>query len=77
MPAVSTQCIVGTEKYPDSWDFLKYKSDDYSQGCDQVKNGFRALIEDDVVQPYISYEESRTTNDGKDNGYNLYVFVIN
>ena len=41
-----------------------------------MKEGFRALTKDDVVQPYISYEDFRTSNDGKDNGYKIYVIHI-
>ena len=34
-----------------------------------MKEGFRALTKDDVVQPYKSYEDFRTSNnDGKDIG---------
>ena len=32
MPVTSAQCVVGSEKYPDSGIFLNYDDDDYSQG---------------------------------------------
>ena len=28
----SAQCIIGTERYPDSGNLVKYNDDDYSQG---------------------------------------------
>ena len=31
-PVTSAQCIIGTEKYPDSALFLNYNDDDYNQG---------------------------------------------
>ena len=76
LPVLSAQCVFGTEKYTDSGIFSNYSSDVYSQGYDWVKEGFRALTKDDIVQPYKSYEDFRKSNDGKDNGYNLYVFDI-
>ena len=37
MPVSSAQCIIGTEKYPDSSTLLNYDDDDYSQGYGQIK----------------------------------------
>ena len=34
----STQCIIGTEKYPDSGILLNYNNDDYSQGYGPIKS---------------------------------------
>ena len=77
LPVVSAQCIIGTEKYPDAGVLLNYVDDDYSQGNHQIKEAFRALTKDDILQPYISEADFRTSNAAaNDVGYNLYVFDI-
>ena len=77
LPVVSAQCIVGTEKYPDTGILLNYDDDDYSQGYHQIKEAFRASTKDDILQPYISDDNFRTSNAAViDNGCNLYVFDI-
>ena len=44
LPVVSSQCIIGTKKYPDSSILLSYDDDDdYIQGYAQIKEAFRAL----------------------------------
>ena len=65
------------EKYPDARTLLKYDDDDYSQGYSQIKEAFRALTKDDILQPYISDHDFRCSNIRVDIiGYNLYVFDI-
>ena len=77
LPVVSAQCIIGTEKYLDAGILLNYDDDDYSQGYHQIKEAFRALTKDDILQPYISEAEFRTSSvAANDIGYNLYVFDI-
>ena len=77
LPVVSAQCISGTEKYPDASIVLNYDDDDYSQGYSQIKEAFRALTKDDILQPYISDDIFRTSNVRADDiGYNLHVFDI-
>ena len=75
-PVTSAQCIIGTEKYPDSGILLNYDGDDYNQGYGQIKEAFRALTKDDILQPYISDRDFRSSNNNNDIGYNLYVFDI-
>ena len=76
-PPVSTaQCIIGTEKYPDSAILLNYNDDDYSQGYGQIKEAFKALTKDDILQPYISEHDFRSSNDGNNIGYKIYAFDI-
>ena len=71
------QCVIGTEKYPDASIILNYDDDDYSQGYHQIKEAFKALTKDEVLQPYISEEDFRTSNvRAVDVGYILYVFDI-
>ena len=53
LPVVSAQCIIGTDKNPDSGVLLNYDDHDYSQGFTQIKEALRALTEDDILQPYI------------------------
>ena len=73
-PVTSAQCIIGREKYPDSAISINYNYDDYSQGYGQIKEAFKALTKDDILKPYISENDFRSTNNGDDIGYNLYVF---
>ena len=76
LPTTSAQCIISTEEYPDSAIFLNYDDDDYNQGYGLIKEAFKALTNDDVLEPYISELDFRTSNDGNNIGYNLYVFDI-
>ena len=77
LPVVSAQCIIGTEKYPDAGILLNYDDDDYSQGYHQIKEAFKVLTKDDILQPYISEDNFRTSNvAANDIGYNLYIFDI-
>ena len=76
LPVISCQAIVGTEKYPDSGKVLNYDDDDYSQGCHQTKEAFKALTKDDILQPYISDDDHRSSNGGVEICYNLYVFDL-
>ena len=77
LPVVSAQCVIGTEKYPDTGILLNHDDDDYSQSYHQIKKAFKALTKDDILQPYISEEDFRTSNvRAADVGYNLYVFDI-
>ena len=77
LPVVSAQCSFGTEKYSDAGILLNYDDADYSQSYHQIKKAFKALTKDDILQPYISEEDFRSSNiAANDIGYNLYVFDI-
>ena len=77
LSVVSVQCIIGAEKYPDAGFLLNYDDDDHSQGYHQIKEAFKALTKDVVLQPYISEADFRSSNAAaNDVGYNLYVFDI-
>ena len=54
LQVVSAHCSIGTDKYPDSAIILNYGDDDYSQGYHQIKEAFKALTKDDILQPYKS-----------------------
>ena len=75
-PVTSAQGIIGTEKYPDSGILLNYNDDDYSQGYGQIKEAFKALTKDNLLQPYISEHDFRSSNNGDSIGYNIYAFDI-
>ena len=75
-PVTSAQCMIGTEKYPDSAILLNYNDADYSQGYGQSKEAFKALTRDDIFQPYLSDYDFRSSNKGNDIDCNLYVFDI-
>ena len=72
----SAQCIIGTEKYPDSGILLNYNDDGYSQGYGQITEAFKALTKDNILQPYTSEHDFRSSNDVNDIGYNIYAFDI-
>ena len=76
MPVTSAQCIIGTEKYPDSAVLLNYDDDDYSQGYGQIKEAFKALTKDDILLPYIGEDDFRSNINGNNIGYNIHVFDI-
>ena len=77
LPVASAQCIIGTEKFPDAGVLLNFNDDDYAQVYHQIKQAFKALTKDDILQPYISEEGCRSSNAAaNDVGYNLYVFDI-
>ena len=77
LPVISAQVVIGTERYPDSSILLNYDDDDdYSQGYGQIKEAFRALTKDDKLKPYISEDDFRSSNEGKNIGYNIYAFDI-
>ena len=77
LPVTPCQCVIGTEKYAKSSILLNYDDDDYSQGYSEINEAFRALTEDDILQPYISDVDFRSSNVRADDiGYNLYVFEI-
>ena len=70
------QCIVGTEKNPDAAILIKY-IDDYSQGYAQLKEAFRGLTKDDILQLYITDDDFRSSNTWVlEIGYNIFVFDI-
>ena len=75
-PVTSAQCNIETEKYPDSAILINYNDDDYSQGYGLIKQAFKDLTKDDILEPYISDNDFRLSNDGNNIGYNLYVFDI-
>ena len=76
LPVTSAQCIIVTEKFPDSAISLNYNDHEYTQGCSQIKETFRALSKDDIIKPYISDSDFISTIDGNNIGCNLNVFDI-
>ena len=67
-PVTSAHCNFGTEKYPGTGLLLKYHDDKLSQGYGQIKQTFRALTEDDNLQPYKSDNDFRSSINGNDIG---------
>ena len=55
---------------------MNSKDDDFSQGYGLIKQAFKDLTKDDILEPYISDNDFRSPNDGNYLGYNLYVFDI-
>ena len=55
---------------------LNYNDDNYSQGYSQIKKAFMALTKNDIFRPYISERNFRSTNNGDDICYSLYLFDI-
>ena len=65
---ISSQCIIGTERYPDSGMVINYDDDCYSQGYGQTKEVFKALTKDDIFQPYLSDKDFMSSNNSNDIG---------
>ena len=64
-------------KNPDSGILLIYNDDDdYSQGHGQIKEASRALIKDNILQPYVSEDDFRSSNDGNNIGYKIHAFDV-
>ena len=77
LPVSSAQAIISTETYPDAAILLNYDDDDYAQGYSQIKEAFRTLTKDDILQPFTSVDDFRPSNVRADDvGYSLYVFDI-
>ena len=76
LPVISAQVVIRTERYPDSGILLNYDDDDYSQGYGQIKEAFRSLTKDDILKPYISEDDFRSSKEGNNIGYNIYAFDI-
>ena len=75
-PVSSSQCNIGTKKYPDNAILLNYNDDNYSQCYGQIKEAFKALSKDVILQPYISENDYRSSIDGDNKGYTIHVFDI-
>ena len=76
LPVLSAQVVIGTEWYPDSAILLNYDDVDYSQGYGLIKEAFRALTKDDILPPYKSEDDFRSSNEANNIGYNIYAFDI-
>ena len=76
-PFSSCQSIIGTEKQPDSGILLNSDDDDSSQAYGQIKEAFRALTKDDILQPCKSVHDFRSSKvTAGDGGYNLNGFEM-
>ena len=74
-PVTRAQCIIAKQKNPDSAILLNNNDDYYSQGYGQIKKAFRALTKDDILQPYISEHDFRSSNSVTDIGY-IYILYV-
>ena len=55
---------------------MKYADDDYSQGYGLIKEAFRALTNQNILQPYIGENVFRSSNDGDNFGSNMHFIDI-
>ena len=76
LPVISAQVVIGKERYPDSAILINHDDDYYAQGYGQIKEAFRALTKDDILQPYISEDDFRSSNEGNNIAYNIHAFDI-
>ena len=78
LSVTSAQCIAGTEKDPDAGIIIRICDDDYSlHGHGQIKESYKALTKDDILQPKKFDDEFRSLNAGVVHvGYDLYVFDV-
>ena len=74
MPVRSDQCKIGMEKYPINSIRLNYNDDEYSQAYGQIEEVFIALTKDNILQPYITEDDFRSSNDGDDIVYSIHSF---
>ena len=65
LPVISAQVVIGVDD-----------DDDYSQGYGLIKETFKAITKDDILKPYITEDDFRSSNEGNNIGYNLYAFDI-
>ena len=63
MPVTSGQCIIETKKYLECGILLNYDDDYYSQGYSEVKEVFRALTNDNILQLYNSEYDFTPSNE--------------
>ena len=59
-PVPGAKCIIGTEEYPDAGILLNYNDDDCFGLYHQIKEAFRALTRDDILQTYIPDHDLRS-----------------
>ena len=76
LPVIPAPVVVGTERYPDTDISLNYNDDDYSQGYGQIKEAFKALFKNNILQPYITENDFRSSNKGDNIGYIIHCFDI-
>ena len=76
LPVMSAQVVIRTERYPDTGILLISNDDDYSQDYGQIKEAFEALTKVDILQPYISEDDFRSSNNDDNIGYNIHAFDI-
>ena len=60
-PVASVHCIIRTENYLDVRILLNYDEYEYNQGYEHVKEAFRSLARDDILQPYLSSHDFRSS----------------
>ena len=74
--------LLEQKKYPDCGILIIYDDDTYGQGYGQIKKNLRAPRNDDILKPYITDHDFRSTNvtaageATKNIGYILNVFDI-
>ena len=66
LPVNSAQSVIGNENFPDADIKLIYDDENYSQGFGQSEETFTAVTKDDIIQPYISDQDFRSSNVGVD-----------
>ena len=76
MPVTSARFIIETAENPDRGISLNYNDDDYSQGYGEIEEAFKAQTKDNKLQPYISEDDFRSSNDGDNIGYKIHAFDI-
>ena len=75
-PVTSAHVVISSERYLDNSLSLDHDDDDYSQGYGQIKEAFKALTKDAILQPCISENDFGSSIDGDNIGYGLYAFDI-
>ena len=76
MPITFAQVVIGSQTNPNFAVLLNYNNDCYSQGYGQIKEAFKAVTKDNILQRYIGEDDFRSSNDGDNIGYNIHSFDI-
>ena len=72
LPVTSCRAIIGPGKHPDAGISLNYDDGDCSKGSAQFKECFKALTKGDILQPYLSDDNFRSSNTRVDiTGYEI------
>ena len=75
-PVNNAQCIIGTEKNPETGLNCDYENEMHCQAQGENVSCFGQLTKDNIFHPYWTQPDFRRENDRNQMGYKLYVFDV-